>query len=92
MLTNTTFLQPHMFATVDSLTARGGRVATATSESNIWGKEIACVGDIVAYPNGEKATIVDGVSFPLMSSSKLIAFVGSLLSNGDRIVEMVEAV
>lgn len=86
ILMETRNLQPCMFATIGSLTAWGGRVVTATSESKIWGRGIACVGDIVAYPSGKECKIIEGIVLSSIFGSRQIAFVGSLLSNGDRIV------
>ncbi|WP_230961786.1 PAAR domain-containing protein [Burkholderia thailandensis] len=79
--------KPRLFATLGSTTERGGQVTTATSGSSLWGRDVACVGDVVTYPDGRKSMIVDGAYFTPMSRTKPIALVGSRLSNGDRIVE-----
>jgi len=50
----------HLFATIGSLTERGGRVSTATSGLELAGLNVARVGDVVTYDDGSEAAIVDG--------------------------------
>jgi len=76
----------HLFATVGSLTERGGRVTTATSGLTLAGLEVARVGDVVTYDDGSEAVIIDGAGNN-HSEGKPFALVGSRLSNGDRITE-----
>ncbi|NTZ83699.1 hypothetical protein FCJ61_11975 [Burkholderia metallica] len=76
----------HLFATIGSLTERGGRVTSATSGVTLAGLEVARVGDVVTYDDGSEAAIIDGAG-DTHSDGKPFALVGSQLSNGDRIVE-----
>jgi uncharacterized Zn-binding protein involved in type VI secretion len=46
-----------LFATIGSLTSRGGRITTATGGSSVNGLDIARVGDVVTYPDGGEAVI-----------------------------------
>ncbi|HYS65556.1 MAG TPA: PAAR domain-containing protein [Paraburkholderia sp.] len=77
----------YLFATIGSLTARGGRVTTASAGSQICGLGIARVGDVVTYEDGSEAAIMDGAGVALVIDGQPAALVGSRLSNGDRIVE-----
>jgi uncharacterized Zn-binding protein involved in type VI secretion len=77
----------YFFATIDSLTERGGRVTEVTAGVEYCGKELARVGDIVTYDDGSKAIIIDGAGDAAVCVDKPLALVGSRLSNGDRIVK-----
>jgi uncharacterized Zn-binding protein involved in type VI secretion len=74
------------FATIAALTERGGRVSTA-SEFRLCGLGIARVGDVVTYPGGSEAVIVDGAGYASTIDNRAAALVGSHLSNGDKIIE-----
>jgi uncharacterized Zn-binding protein involved in type VI secretion len=76
----------YRFATIDALTERGGRVSTA-SKIRICGLGIARVGDVVTYPDGSEAIIIDGAGNASTIGNRAAALVGSRLSNGDRIIE-----
>ncbi len=76
----------YRFATIAALTERGGRVSTA-SNFRLCGLGIACVGDVVTYPDGSEAVIVDGAGYASVIGDRPAALVGSHLSNGDRIIE-----
>jgi uncharacterized Zn-binding protein involved in type VI secretion len=81
----------HLFATVGSLTERGGRVTEATGCAQIDGMTVAVVGDVVTYRDGSSAVIVDGAGFGATSCGKPFALVGSRLDNGDRIINTLQA-
>ncbi|MFM0078520.1 hypothetical protein P0D72_06465 [Paraburkholderia sediminicola] len=53
----------YLFATMGSLTERGGRVTTATGGGSYCGLGLACVGDVVTYADGSEAAIMDGAGF-----------------------------
>lgn len=55
----------HLFATIGSLTERGGRVTGVTSRATIAGLGLARVGDTETCKDGSKATIIDGAGFAL---------------------------
>lgn len=76
----------HLFATIGSLTERGGRITKATGRQAIAGLPVARVGDVVTYEDGSD----DGAGFAAVSGDKPIALVGSRLSNGDRIIESLQ--
>ncbi|MFM0130832.1 PAAR domain-containing protein [Paraburkholderia sediminicola] len=77
----------YLFATMGSLTERGGRVTTATGGGSYCGLGLACVGDVMTYADGSEAAIMDGAGFMCVMDGRPAALVGSSLSNGDRIVE-----
>ncbi|KVS37801.1 PAAR domain-containing protein [Burkholderia ubonensis] len=83
-------LPTHLFATIGSLTARGGRVTKASSKLTVIGLVVARVGDIVTYEDGSEAVITDGAGKYAIGGDKPFALVGSCLSNGDRIVETLQ--
>ncbi|WP_322028453.1 PAAR domain-containing protein [Paraburkholderia sp. J76] len=76
----------YRFATIAALTERGGRISTA-SKMKLCGLGIARVGDVVTYPGGSQAVIVDGAGYAATIDNRAAALVGSHLSNGDRIIE-----
>ena len=75
-----------LFATVGSLSERGGHITRVSTSATIDDKGLAVVGDIVTYGDETEATILDGADFSAMWSNKPFALVGSRLSNGDRII------
>jgi uncharacterized Zn-binding protein involved in type VI secretion len=79
-----------LFATIGSLTSRGGRVTTATGGSSVNGLDMARVGDVATYPDGSEAVIMDGVGSALVIDGQAAALVGSILSNGDWITETLQ--
>jgi len=82
----------YAFATIGSITERGGRVTHVTTKAEFKGKALARVGDTVTYDDGTEATIVDGAGFAASWGGKPLALVGSRLSNGDRITESTQTV
>ncbi|MGA7815086.1 PAAR domain-containing protein [Caballeronia sp.] len=80
----------YLFATIGSLTARGGRVTTATGGPAIADLDMARVGDVVTYPDGSEAVIMDGAGLALVLGGQPAALAGSSLSNGDRIIETLQ--
>ena len=52
-------------ATLGSKTRLGGEVATASTGMVMDGHRIACVGDLVRYPDGSESKIVSGAGFAL---------------------------
>ena len=81
----------HLFATIGALTERGGRITVATSGLTVAGLVVARVGDVVTYEDGSEATITDGAGAFAVSDGRPFALVGSGLSNGDRIVQTLQA-
>jgi uncharacterized Zn-binding protein involved in type VI secretion len=88
---NTTNKVMHLFATIGALTERGGRITTATSGLTLIGLAVARVGDVVTYEDGSEAAITDGAGKFAVSDGKPFALVGSGLSNGDRVVQTLQA-
>jgi len=70
----------YLFATIGALTERGGRVTTARGGTTIQGLGMACVGDVVTYPDGSEAVIRDGAGSALVIDGRPAALVGSSLS------------
>jgi len=60
MKNHTTDETTYPYATIGSLTARGGRVTLVTGGATVAGLGLARVGDVVTYPDGSEAVIVDG--------------------------------
>ncbi|MFP3567844.1 PAAR domain-containing protein [Paraburkholderia sp. SIMBA_030] len=79
-----------LFATICSLTERGGRVTTATSGLEVIGLGIARVGDVLTYEDGSEAAIIDGAGSAAMRDDAPFALVGSRLNNGDTITETLQ--
>lgn len=77
--------QKYAVATVGSKTKRGGDVVTGRPGHHIGEHLIACVGDLVRYPDGSESVIVSGAVGHLIDD-KPVALVGSHIANGDRIV------
>ncbi|MFM0499426.1 PAAR domain-containing protein [Paraburkholderia caffeinilytica] len=73
----------YLFATIGSLTERGGRVTTAAAGGAYCGLGLASVGDVVTYADGSEAVIVDGAGLMCAIDGRPAALVGSSLSNGD---------
>lgn len=80
----------HALATLGSTTECGGEVVTAASPLNIQGRRIACVGDLVRYPDGRETTLVCCAGAALSVDGKPLALVGSLTANGDMIVASLQ--
>lgn len=80
----------HLIATVGSRTEFGGEVITGQHGYCIGEHLIACVGDVVRYPDGSVSVIVSGAGWASMIGEKPVALVGSHLANGDRIVSSLQ--
>lgn len=70
----------HLFATLAALTERGGRVST-TSEFKLCGLGVARVGDVVTYPDGSEAIIVDGAGYGCVTDNRAAALVAQKTRN-----------
>lgn len=83
----------YLIATVGSRTERGGEVISGQQGLFI-GQEgtyiedrlIACVGDVVRYPDGSESIIASGAGYADMIDNRPVALVGSHIANGDRII------
>lgn len=73
-------------ATLGSYTLHGGKVVLAGDEPQGDGFRIACVGDLVRYPDGSESIIVSGAGNASTFGNRPVALVGSHVENGDRIV------
>jgi uncharacterized Zn-binding protein involved in type VI secretion len=80
----------YLFVTVGSRTERGGLVTRVSTSAEYQGMALARVGDIVTYDDGSVAIIIDGAGFAAVWGDKLLALVGSHLSNGDTITETLQ--
>ncbi len=78
-------------ATLGAKTKQGGEVATASTGMEISGHRIACVGDVVRYPNGTESKIVSGAGAALAYKGQPIAIVGSATDNGDTIISSLQS-
>lgn len=72
-------------ATLGAQTRLGGAVVTASSDMVMDGHRIACVGDVVRYPDGTESKIVSGAGAALAHGDRPVAIVGSATNNGDTI-------
>lgn len=77
-------------ATLGSKTRLGGEVATASTGMAMDGHRIACVGDVVRYPDGTESRIVSGAGAALAYKGRPMAIVGSATDNGDTIVSSLQ--
>lgn len=73
-------------ATLGAKTERGGQVITASTECWLDSHRLACVGDLVSYPDGLTSKIVSGAGSAAMVKGRPVAIVGSAIENGDKIV------
>ncbi|BBI42225.1 hypothetical protein BV349_05464 [Pseudomonas syringae pv. actinidiae] len=78
-------------ATLGAKTKHGGEVATAIMGIEINGHRIACVGDVVRYPDGTESKIVSGAGAALAYKGKPMAIVGSAVANGDTITSSLQS-
>lgn len=72
--------------TLGSRTRDGGEVATASTGMDMEGHQIACVGDVVRYPDGAATKIVSGAGAAFAYRDRPMAIVGSTSDNGDVII------
>jgi len=83
----------YTFATLGSKTRLGGEVATAnTGGLKIDSHPIACVGDVIRYPDGTESKIVSGAGIALVLGNQPAAIIGSATDNGDNIVNSLQNV
>ena len=78
-------------ATLGAKTRAGGEVVTASTGMKMDGHSIACVGDIVRYPDGSESRIVSGAGAALAYKDRPMAIVGSATDNGDTIVSSLQS-
>ncbi|PBP94863.1 PAAR domain-containing protein [Pseudomonas congelans] len=78
-------------ATLGAETKHGGKVVTATMGIEISGHRVACVGDVVRYPDGTESKIVSGAGVALAYKGKSMAIVGSATANGDTITSSLQS-
>lgn len=81
----------HDLATLGSKSRLGGEVATASTGMEISGYRIACVGDVVRYPDGTESKIVSGAGAALAYKGQPMAIVGSATDNGDTITSSLQS-
>lgn len=80
----------HPLATFGSMTERGGEVVTASTGIRKNNLAIACVGDLVRYPNGSESKIESGAGSALTYQGKPVAVIGSHVENGDTIISSLQ--
>lgn len=78
-------------ATLGAKTRLGGEVATASTGMEMDGQRIACVGDVVRYPDGTESKIVSGAGAALAYKGRPMAIVGSATDNGDTIISSLQS-
>lgn len=81
----------YALATLGARTECGGEVVSASSTMNSAGHRIACVGDVVRYPDGRETTITSGAGAALSFRGRPMALVGSFTANGDMIVSSLQS-
>lgn len=84
----------YVAATLGSRSERGGIVVAAreSPEGVYIGKhKVACVGDLVHYPDGSESPIVSGAGEAHVINGKPVALVGSHVANGDRIASSLQS-
>jgi uncharacterized Zn-binding protein involved in type VI secretion len=80
----------YALATLGARTECGGEVVSASTTMNSGGHRIACVGDMVRYPDGRETTITSGAGAALSFRGQPMALVGSFTANGDMIVSSLQ--
>ncbi len=78
-------------ATLGAKTRQGGDVVTASTDMEMDGHRIACVGDVVRYPDGTESKIVSGAGAALAYKDRPVAIVGSATDNGDTIISSLQS-
>jgi uncharacterized Zn-binding protein involved in type VI secretion len=81
----------YALATLGAKTRRGGEVVTASTDMELDGHLIACVGDKVRYPDGTESKIVSGAGAALVYQDRPVAIVGSATDNGDTIISSLQS-
>jgi uncharacterized Zn-binding protein involved in type VI secretion len=77
-------------ATLGATTRQGGEVVTASTGLEMDGHRIACVGDVVRYPDGTESMIVSGAGAALIHKGRSVAIVGSASENGDTLISSLQ--
>lgn len=85
-------LSRHYIATLGAKTTQGGEVVSASVESEINFLPVACVGDVVQYPDGSKSKISSGAGFAAAFKDNPLAIVGSHIENGDTIMSSPQSI
>jgi uncharacterized Zn-binding protein involved in type VI secretion len=78
-------------ATLGAKTRQGGMIASASTGMVISGHRIACLGDVVRYPDGTESKIVSGAGSALGYKGQSMAIVGSATDNGDSIISSLQS-
>ena len=78
------------YATLGAKTRMGGEIVTASTSLEIHDLRIACVGDLVRYPDGKESEIVSGAGFAATYKGLPIAIVGSATDNGDTVISSLQ--
>lgn len=78
-------------ATLGAKTQQGGEVVTASTDMQMEGHRIACVDDVVRYPDGTESRIISGAGAALFYKERPVAIVGSATDNGDIITSSLQS-
>jgi uncharacterized Zn-binding protein involved in type VI secretion len=78
-------------ATLGAKTRQGGEVVTASTGMEMGGHRIACIGDVVRYPDGTESKIISGAGSALAYMDRPVAIVGSATDNGDAIISSLQS-
>lgn len=78
-------------ATLGAKTRQGGEVVTASTDMQMDGHRIACVGDVVRYADGIESRIISGAGAALCYQDRPVAIVGSATDNGDIIISSLQS-
>lgn len=77
-------------ATLGAKTKQGGEVVTASADMVMDGHRIACMAEMVRYPDGSESKIVSGAGSALAYIGRPAAIVGSATENGDTIISSLQ--
>ncbi len=80
----------YALATLGARTECGGEVVSASTTMNSGGHCIACVGDLVRYPDSRETTITSGAGAALSFRGRPMALVGSFTANGDMLISSLQ--
>jgi len=78
-------------ATIGAKTQQGGEVVTASTDMQMDGHRIACVGDVVRYADGTESRIISGAGAALFYKDRPVAIVGSATDSGDIICSSLQS-
>ncbi|SEM11471.1 MULTISPECIES: PAAR domain-containing protein [unclassified Acinetobacter] len=70
-----------------SKTKKGGLVRASTDTYKVKGISLALVGDEAIYTDGSTAKIISGAGSAITVHNRSAALIGSLLENGDEIID-----